>query len=121
MPDISKFIVNPGDEKTDPKGHLRELDDWNEAIATQRAAAEGITLGDQHWSVLRVLRALYAEHGPGQRAREISNLLEARFASHGGRKHLYELFPKGPVNQASRIAGLPVPADAADPSFGSTR
>ncbi|UCH53868.1 MAG: TusE/DsrC/DsvC family sulfur relay protein [Pseudomonadota bacterium] len=121
MADISKYIVNPGDELADPKGYLLDLDEWSEEVAIRRAVADGVKLTNQHWAVLRFLREYYAQHGPGEHAREISKALEARFAREGGRKHLYTLFPKGPVNQASRFAGLPVPADATDPSFGSTR
>ncbi len=31
------------------------------------------------------------------------------------REHLYQLFPKGPARQGSRIAGLPEPQGCIDP------
>jgi tRNA 2-thiouridine synthesizing protein E len=34
-------------------------------------------------------------------------------------RHLYMLFPGGPVAQGCRVAGLPVPAGAVDRGFGS--
>jgi tRNA 2-thiouridine synthesizing protein E len=121
MPDILKLIVNEGVNENDPHGHLLDLEDWSEEVARRRAAADGIRLTDEHWVVLRFLRGHFAQHGPAQHARRIAKALEHRFERQGARKHLYRLFPKGPVNQGSRIAGLPAPADATDRSFGSTR
>jgi sulfur relay (sulfurtransferase) DsrC/TusE family protein len=45
--------------------------------------------------------------------------LEEKFCDNRGRKELYEMFPGGPVSQASRIAGLPLPPYSSDSSFGS--
>ncbi len=121
MPDIMKFIVNPGASETDPDGNLFGLEEWNEQVALQRAAEEGLRLTDDHWAVLRFLREHYRQHGPGAHARRIAEALDERFTRQGGRKYLYQLFPGGPVRQASRIAGLPAPANVVDPSFGSSQ
>jgi tRNA 2-thiouridine synthesizing protein E len=50
--------------------------------------------------------------------REVMHILERDFVYTGGRSYLYEMFPKGPVSQGSRLAGVPVPPGASDPSFG---
>jgi len=121
MPDIMKFIVNERANQTDPEGHLIGLEEWNKAVAEQHAREENIALSPEHWEVLGFLRDHFRKQGPTRCAREVSDALEKRFGPKGGRKYLYQLFPGGPVGQASRIAGLPVPADAADESFGSTR
>jgi tRNA 2-thiouridine synthesizing protein E len=58
-------------------------------------------------------------HGPALHARYLLDPLAEKFAKQGGRKYLYLLFPGGAVTQGSRIAGLPVPKDSVDPSFGT--
>ena len=121
MPDIMKFIVDERANQTDPEGHLVGLEVWNKAVAEKHASKEGVTLSPGHWEVLGFLRDHVRRHGPARHARELGDALEKRFGDKGGRKYLYQLFPGGPVGQGSRIAGLPVPADAADESFGSIR
>ncbi len=101
-------------------GYLVELEDWDENRAKQLAAEEGITLTDEHMDILNYLRKYYDKHGQGYNARTLLNVLEFEFGKWEGKKHLYELFPKGPVSQASKLAGIPLPPNCNDPSFGSS-
>ena len=119
MSDISKIIIS--NESVDPEviDRLSELTDWNEKIAIDAAQQEGLTMTDDHWEVVRFLRAYYLQHGKIDTARKWTEVLDRKFAARGGRKFLYTLFPKGPVAQGSRVAGLPVPGDAENISFGS--
>ncbi len=119
MSDIMKFIVNKDSAGKDADGHLLGLGEWNETIAEALAQQEGVELGDPHWEVVRFLRNYYMKHGRIP-ARKMTEVLDTTYASKGGRKYLYRLFPKGPVTQASRIAGLPMPQQSVDPSFGSS-
>jgi TusE/DsrC/DsvC family sulfur relay protein len=119
MPDIMKFIVGEGSIEEDPAGNLLGLGEWSEDIARKTAADLGITLTPKHWEVINFLRDHYRMHGPAKHARYLLEPLVERFAREGGRKHLYLLFPGGVVTQASRIAGLPAPADSVDRSFGT--
>ena len=121
MPDILKAIRNEDALQVDPHGYLLELDDWSEEHAQRIAAEEGVALTPKHWEVIHFLREHYAQHGPTDYGREVVQLLESRYAAAGGRKFLFQLFPQGPVRQASRIAGLPVPSGATDRSFGSVQ
>lgn len=120
MSDIMKFIVNKDAAAEDSDGRLMDLDEWNEDIGRALAAKEGVEMSDAHWDVVRFVRNYFREHGETP-ARKLTEVLEGEYAKKGGRKYLYQLFPKGPVTQASRIAGLPVPQHSVDPSFGSSQ
>jgi tRNA 2-thiouridine synthesizing protein E len=119
MSDINKYIGNEVDD-LDKADRLRELGEWNEGIAAAHATEEGIVLQDEHWAVVNFLRDDYINEG-AKTARTLTELLEEKFEGRGGIKYLYTLFPNGPVNQGSRIAGIPLPKGSTDPSFGSVR
>lgn len=93
---------------------------WTKDIASEKARIEGLNLTDNHWEVINFLRIHFQNVGAEMPpAHELSQTLDERFAEQGGLKYLFGLFPKGPLNQGNRIAGIPVPNDATDPSFGS--
>lgn len=93
---------------------------WSPAAALESARAEGLELGAEHWEALRALQDYFARHHAIPiNLRELHDALDEKFHSHGGIKHLYRLFPGGPVAQGCRLAGLEVPAGAIDKSFGS--
>lgn len=121
MSDVLKFVVDADARISDPDGLLMELPAWSEAVAEQIAADEGIDLTEDHWRAVKSLRNRYAGGASHRHARELTTFLEALMAGKGGRKYLYQLFPRGPVTQACKIAGLPVPSDSTDPGFGSVQ
>ena len=93
---------------------------WSPEVATQLARDEGIELGEEHWEELGALQEYYARHESDRiHVRELSDALDERFHDRGGIKYLYTLFPKGPIAQGCRIAGLEMPAGAVDKGFGS--
>lgn len=119
MLDINHIINDEALNRLDPEGHMYDLEHWSPLTATQLAREEGIKeLTEAHWHVIYALRNLYREKGSSANAREVTRMLEQDFIDEGGRRYLYELFPKGPVSQGSRLAGVPVPPYASDPSFG---
>lgn len=97
------------------KGNLVNLDDWNEDLAEFIAQKEGITLTDAHWGVLRYLRKFYFEYGITPMVKILMKHARAELGPEkSSREYLYGLFPKGPSQQGSRIAGLPEPQGCID-------
>lgn len=120
MLDINKAINEIESQSHDPEGNLFGLPAWSREIAKQQATAEGLgELSDIQWRVIYSLRGMYRKNGRAENARQIIKQLESDFADEGGRKLLYLAFPKGPVSQGSRLAGVPTPPYASDNSFGS--
>lgn len=119
MLDINKSISNPARYLSDPDGNLTDLTSWSPQHANQLAETEGLILEDGHWEIIYFLRERFRERGNADPARAILRELEERFSDRRGRASLYELFPHGPVSQASRLAGLPPPPHSQDLSFGS--
>ena len=99
--------------------NLEALNPWSEDIASELAAKESITLTPAHWEVIEAIRNHYQEFGLETNARSLLKRMEVEFDEFGGKQYLFDLFPRGPVNQACRIAGLPLPPHSTDPSFGS--
>jgi tRNA 2-thiouridine synthesizing protein E len=95
-------------------------EDWTPAAAIETARQEGLAIGEEHWEALRALHEYYARHdGTAVNLRELHDALDEKFHRQGGIRHLYTLFPAGPVAQGCRIAGLKAPAGAIDRGFGS--
>jgi tRNA 2-thiouridine synthesizing protein E len=120
MLDINKAVDGRVFESADPDGNLYGLSAWSRELAKQHAIDEGLgDLSDTQWRVIYTLRGFYRKHGRAENARQLIKHLEKDFVEEGGRRFLYQAFPKGPVSQGSRLAGVPVPPYASDPSFGS--
>lgn len=93
---------------------------WTFEEADKAAQIEGLLLTEHHWQVIRALQDYYARHEAGYINRvALHDALDERFHHQGGIKFLYQLFPRGPVAQGCRIAGLTPPAGAVDLGFGS--
>lgn len=119
MLDINKAILDPLHYENDPEGNLSDLPQWSPQYANQLAKLEDLVLTDEHWEVIYHLRERYRVHGNHDSARIVLHDLESHFGDDHGRARLYEMFPRGPVIQATKLAGLPLPPHALDLSFGS--
>ncbi len=88
----------------DADGNLADRKAWNEDIAREIAAIEGIPeLKPQHWAVINFMRTVFEKEGDAPSIRRLTK------ESGVDTKALYQLFPKGPAKKAARIAGLPKP------------
>ena len=101
------YTVNGTELETDDQGYLLEADTRDEVVQAI-AAAEGITLSDAHWAVIRYLQDEYRENGHTPNFRNMLKGLEDVMPGCDS-KSLYELFPIGPAKQGAKVAGLPQP------------
>lgn len=96
----------------DNEGFLRNVEDWSESIAECIAAAENINLTQEHWDVIYLLRQFYNEFDLSPAMRPLVNYIGLHLGSEkAGSIYLLSLFPGSPAKIASKIAGLPKPAN----------
>lgn len=120
MLDINKSIHDPALSIQDPEGNLYDLPHWSPELAQGLALKDGLgDLSSMQWRVIHSLRTTYQLQGNTQSAHRRLRSLAKEFATEGGGRFLYRLFPQGPVSQGCRLAGLPLPAYSGDASFGS--
>jgi TusE/DsrC/DsvC family sulfur relay protein len=90
--------------EVDAEGFLTDPAQWNEQIAEEIAAENGIPeLTDRHWLVVRFMRERYLTTGAAPSIRSLGK------ESGVPVKELYQLFPKGPAKLAAKIGGIPKP------------
>ena len=120
MNNATQDFIRPGYETQPIPDFPNAPSDWSLENAEELAQTEGLTLTEEHWRVVRALQAFYACHEePTVNVRELHDALDEDFHSEGGIKHLYTLFPKGPLAQGCLLAGLQPPAGSQDKGFGS--
>lgn len=112
-------VMHPGRKIT---GFPYAPSGWTLAEANRVAEEEGLELTEDHWEVVRALQGYFAKAGPSSvHVRELRDALDEKFHGRGGTRHLYSLFPAGPIAQGCRVAGLVAPAGSTDRGFGSVR
>ena len=91
------------DVQINDEGFLTEYDEWNEEIGAALAENIGITMTDEHWALIKWLRADYKEKGETATTRRVQTV--------GGfpTKQQFQMFPKKPAKKMSYVAGLPKP------------
>jgi tRNA 2-thiouridine synthesizing protein E len=88
----------------DDEGFFTDPAQWTKAMAPQLAEAAGIgALTEQHWQVIKFVRAEYEAKGTGPTVRALGKTSGVPV------KELYQLFPKGPAKLAAKIGGIPKP------------
>jgi tRNA 2-thiouridine synthesizing protein E len=87
----------------DAAGFLLDPGTWDEALAVKMASALGLTLSDDHWTVLRWIRQDFLATGASPNVRRVAG------GSGVGTRRMYELFPRTPGKTAAMLAGVPKP------------
>ncbi len=87
------------------EGFLADPTQWDEELARFLAhSAEHLdTLTEEHWAVIRFIRAHYEAEKTAPMVRSICKTTGVPL------KRVYELFPSGPAKGACKMAGLPKP------------
>jgi tRNA 2-thiouridine synthesizing protein E len=110
--DMNTAQLAPSSLLLDKDGYLVRLEDWSEPVALQLARQDGIELTDAHWEILRLMREFHARRGLSPVNRVLVKLVAKELGEHKGNSlYLLKLFPGSPARVASRIAGLPRPAN----------
>ncbi len=93
---------------TDGEGYLVNPADWSESFVRTLAAAEGLTLADAHWELIRYLREHFARAGTQATVRDmVRHFSQVWGREAGSSASLHRLFPRGgPQKQGNRLAGL---------------
>ena len=100
------------DLATDKEGYLVNLDDWSETVCQQLADAEGLTLSDEHWELILLIREFHARFEVSPAMRVLVKQVRERLGEERGNSiYLLKLFPGSPAKVLAKIAGLPRPTN----------
>ncbi|QCI16262.1 TusE/DsrC/DsvC family sulfur relay protein [Buchnera aphidicola] len=95
----------------DSEGYLKKTQDWNVTLAKEIAKQENINLSPDHWKIIIFVRKFYFKFNITPSMRMLIKSIKKEIkASQINSIYLFKLFPKGPAEQASKIAGIPKPA-----------
>lgn len=84
-----------------------------------KAREKGVELTDAHWEAIDFVLDVYEACPECQHAREMSKMLSEEFKDKGGKRYLYQLFPRGPVTQIHDLANLTRLENERDMGFGT--
>lgn len=105
------LLINGEEVLTDKYGYLVHSSDWHETVATIIAEKEELSLVKDHWHVIYFLRNFYQQYHKTPPIRILVNQLAVQIGHEKATSiYLNNLFPKGILKQASKLAGLPRPA-----------
>jgi len=94
----------------DSEGYLKKTQDWNIILAKEIAKKENIDLNSDHWTIIIFVREFYLKFNVTPSMRMLITSMSKKIGhSKINSIYLFKLFPKGPAQQASKIAGIPKP------------
>ncbi len=104
--------VNGKEIEVDQDGYLKNLAEWTPEIASVIALQENIHLSEAHWEIIYLMQAFYREFKISPAMRALVKYTEKKLGQDKGKSiYLMSLFPPSPAKIASKIAGLPRPAN----------
>lgn len=107
-----ELLVENRSVAVDKEGFLVNLSDWDEAVAKSLAQNEAISLGELHWEIIYLVRDFYETFQISPSMRALVKRTEQVLGNEKGKSiYLLQLFPVSPAKLASKIAGLPKPAN----------
>jgi tRNA 2-thiouridine synthesizing protein E len=104
--------------ETDEEGYLLNPEDWSEEVAEEMAFQQSqqdyVKLTETHWGLIQYFRDYYQENKVHP---TMHKLVLSLGKHHGEHFHdekayehfLYKLFPRGPVQELCKLAGLAKP------------
>lgn len=104
------LTVNGRALPTTIQGFLVDCSDWDEEVARQLAQCDNIEITAQHWEIILFMRSYYGQykHLPNTRM-FVKAVAKTLGEGKGNSRYLHQLFPKGPLKYACKLAGLPKP------------
>lgn len=101
---METVLIGTATIELNDEGFFVDPEQWSEDMVPELAHRAGIDeLTDDHWKIIRFMRAEYLAKGTGPTVRVLGKTSGVSI------KELYELFPKGPAKTAAKIAGIPKP------------
>ncbi len=105
--------VNGSNIETDIQGFLQHMEEWSEDFAKRIADRDEIKLYNDHWELIFYFREYHDEHLTSPTMHTLVKNLGGKNKSHHEQKayekHIYNLFPRDPVHEICKLAGLPLP------------
>jgi len=105
--------VNGRNIETDVQGFLQHMDEWSEDFTKELAEQDGIKLYNDHWELIYYFREYYDDNMTSPTMHTLVHDFGGKDKSHHEQKayekHIYSLFPRDPVHEICKLAGLPLP------------
>lgn len=106
------LVIDGRDIPLDQDACLCNLEDWSPLVAEALAAREEIALTEAHWEVLYLLQQFYTQFQLSPANRALVKYVAIHLGKEKGNSlYLNGLFNGMPAKLATRLAGLPKPAN----------
>jgi tRNA 2-thiouridine synthesizing protein E len=105
-----QFMVGGVVINLDSEGFMTDEQQWSRVVADALAQRNGLTLTEEHWKIIQFVRDYHDAYAIEPPMRALVKALAALIGKAAGNsRFLYQLFPDGPIKEASRYAGLAKP------------